>query len=218
MIELKNVKKSFGTQEVLQDISFKLENETLGLLGANGSGKTTLLKCMLGLLDYEGSIQVAGFDIKKEALQAKRRIGYIPQSFPLWTDLTASEAIRMLGRLRGAGPEKQKALLEEFDLAKHAYKPIAALSGGMRQKLSIAAALLADPDVLLLDEPTASLDAWATQEILRIFEGWKGKKTVILSSHRVEEVQMISHRLVQIQDGVLIEPSADLFLAGKRHL
>lgn len=209
MIEIIGVKKSFGSQEVLKGLSLVAKNETVGLLGANGSGKTTLLKSLLGLLDFEGTIRIGGYDVRTQPLEAKRNIGYIPQHFPLLGDLSVIEAMSFAAQLRQVEARRQDELLAEFQLTAHAAKPVAALSGGMRQKLSIAIALLSDPAVILLDEPTASLDAWATNEILKILESWRGRKTVILSSHRLEEVRAVSHRLVQIRDGRLVEPSAE---------
>jgi len=209
MIEICDVRKSFGKQNVLSGISLKVDHQTIGLLGPNGAGKTTLLKCILNLLDFEGTVRVSGFDVRKNTLEAKKRIGYIPQQFPQWSDMNVAETMKFFGALRGIERKRQVTLLEEYDLARHSNKAVSALSGGMKQKLSIAIALLSDPEVLLLDEPTASLDAWATREILKILESWKGKKSVILSSHRIEEVQAVAHRLVQIKDGVLSEPSIE---------
>jgi ABC-type multidrug transport system ATPase subunit len=209
MIEMSDVRKSFGTQPVLKGVQIKIDRQTVGLIGANGAGKTTLLKCVLNLLDFEGSIRVAGFDVRANPLEAKRMIGYIPQQFPLWPEMGVAEAMRFVGELRGVGRPRQSQLLEEFDLAGHSHKAVSALSGGMRQKLSIAIALLSDPEVLLLDEPTASLDAWATREILTILESWKGRKSVVLSSHLLDEVRSVAHRLVRLKDGVLTESSVE---------
>jgi ABC-2 type transport system ATP-binding protein len=159
---------------------------------------------------------VAGFDVKRQGIEAKRGVAYIPQQFPLWPDMSVAEAMRFMGELREVSRPRQLSLLEEFGLAEHRGKSVAALSGGMRQKLSITIALLSDPSVILLDEPTASLDAWATHEILRILEGWKSRKCVVLSSHRVEEVRALAHRLVSIRGGRLAEAPLDGGLACAR--
>lgn len=207
MIEIKDVYKSFGRQEILKGVNLVVSGETVGLLGANGAGKSTLLKCILGILEFDGMIRVAGFDVRKDPIEAKRRISYIPQSFPLWPDLSVEEALRFCAKLREAPRSREDQLLEEFGLAAHSKKTIATLSGGMRQKLSIAIALLSDPEVILLDEPTASLDAWATREILRILSGWHGKKSILLSSHRTDEIEAVADRCVFIRDGILAERS-----------
>lgn len=206
MIEVIGVKKTFGQQSVLDGVTLTVDHETVGLLGANGAGKTTLFKCILGLLDFNGVIRISGFDVRVAPLEAKKRIAYIPQQFPLWPDMSVSEAMRFIGALREVSEKRQDSLLEEFGLAAHKNKSVAVLSGGMRQKLSITIALLSDPDVLLLDEPTAGLDTWATQEILKILESWKGRKSVLISSHRIEEIQALSHRMVQISGGKLVQP------------
>jgi ABC-type multidrug transport system ATPase subunit len=209
MISIKNVKKCFASQSVLDGVNLKVGAETVGLLGSNGAGKTTLLKCILGLLEFDGEILVNGINIKLQPLEAKKKIAYIPQSFPLWNELKVSESMRFFCQLRKVTEKRGLSLLEEFGLTAHKNKLIQALSGGMKQKLSIAIALLSEPEVVLLDEPTTSLDAWATNEILSILKSWKGKKTVLLSSHRIEEVRSVSHRLVEIRDGKLITPKVE---------
>jgi ABC-type multidrug transport system ATPase subunit len=208
MIEIKGVCKNFRDQEVLRGIDLFANHETVGLLGTNGAGKTTLLKCILGLLEFDGAITVAGFDVKTQNLEAKKRIGYIPQFFPLWEEMRVRGAMKFFVKLRDADHRRADSLLKEFDLWEHREKRLGALSGGMRQKLSIAIALLPDPEVLLLDEPTASLDAWATREILEILQSLKGRKTILLSSHRLEEVQAVSHRLVQVREGIITSPAS----------
>lgn len=180
--------------------------EILGLIGANGTGKTTLFKCLLGLSDYSGSITINGLDIRKHPLKTKEMLGYIPQFLPVWPDLEVVEVVQFFCKLRDASLERGLLLLEQFNLASHLKKKVAFLSGGMRQKLSIVIALLSDPDVLLLDEPTANLDAWATKEILNIMESWKGIKYIIFASHRLEEVKAISNKVVQLDRGGLIRP------------
>lgn len=206
MIEIKELKKSFGKQIVLNGINFSSKNETVGLLGANGSGKTTFFKCILGLLDYEGEILIDGLELRKHSLEIKEKIGYVPQTFPLWGDFNIDEILRFFSKLRGVSLKKQTELLEQFQLSAHTNKSIKELSGGMRQKLSIAIALMSDPEILLLDEPTANLDAWAIHDILTIFRTWHGQKTLLLSSHRLEEVQSVAGRMVQLENGKFVQP------------
>lgn len=216
MIEIRNLSKSFGEQVVLKDLNLSIGNETVGLLGANGSGKTTLIKSILGLLEFEGEILVNGKSLQDVDEEARAKIGYIPQYLPIWPDISVAEAMGFFGELRRASSDRQKGLLKEFGLEGHSAKKVGALSGGMRQKLSIAIALLSDPGVLLLDEPTANLDAWATREVLEIFQSWRGKRTVILSSHRLEEVQAISDRLVQVNGGRIQVPDLEEIRLGSQ--
>ena len=216
MIEVTGLKKSFGQQQVLCGINFSASIETVGLLGVNGAGKTTFLKCILGLLDYEGEIKIDGLEVRQHSLELKQRIGYVPQSFPVWSDLTVKESITFFAELRGVGKERPKELLEKFELSAHINKKIRELSGGMRQKLSIVVALLSDPDLILLDEPTASLDTWAIRDILSILQSWQGKKTLLLSSHRLEEVQAVSDRMVQLKGGVFVQPDLNKLRLPRR--
>lgn len=203
MIEVRNLKKSFGKQEVLVNLNINIGKEAVGLLGANGAGKTTFLKCLLGLLDYEGDITIDGLEAKDNELEIKQKIGYVPQSFPLWGDLSVSDTMLFFVKLRKVELSRSKELLDHFDLTKHGSKKTSELSGGMRQKLSVVIALLSDPEIVLLDEPTANLDAWAIKDILSILQEWRGEKTILLSSHRIEEVRVVTDRIVQLQNGSL---------------
>lgn len=216
MIEITNLEKKFNEQVIFKKVSLTVDKEIVGLIGANGTGKTTLFRCILGLIDYQGTITIDGLDVKTHALFIKEKLGYIPQYLPLWPDMKIKEAVKFFCRLRKVEWKRGQSLLEEFKLSQHAEKKLAHLSGGMRQKLSIVIALLPEPEIILLDEPTANLDAWATKDILNIMASWKGKKTVILASHRLEEVHAISDRMVQVSSGELIAPNlAEIGLAPK---
>ncbi len=201
MIDVSSLSKKFGSHEVLSNIDFKAHHETVGILGANGSGKTTFLKCLLGLLHFEGKIKVVGIDVSQDPVESHRHMGYIPQSLPLWGAVSVGELMDFFAKLRGVSRDRARHLLEEFSLSEHRAKAASALSGGMRQKLSISIALLSDPEVLILDEPTASLDSFATEDILNVLLQWRGKKTVLISSHRIEEVGRVSDRLVSLEGG-----------------
>lgn len=205
MIEIHNLKKSFGNQEVLSNVNIDVGIESVGLLGANGAGKTTFLKCLLGLIEYEGIIRINGLEVKSNEQKIKQLMGYVPQTFPLWVDLSVNVIMNFFVKLRDTKLSRSKELLDHFDLTKHCSKKISELSGGMRQKLSIVIALLSNPEIILLDEPTANLDVWAIKDILSILREWHGKKTILLSSHRIEEVRAVTDRIVQIQNGALIQ-------------
>ncbi len=209
MIQVRDLKKSFGRQRVLSGLNIDIGMEAVALLGPNGAGKTTFLKCLLGLLEYEGEILIDGLKVKGNELKIKQKIGYVPQVFPLWGDLSLSEAMGFFVKLRKADSTRADELLNHFDLKKESDKKISELSGGMRQKLSIAIALLSDPEIILLDEPTANLDVWAIKEILSILLYWRGKKTILLSSHRIEEVRVVTDRIVQLQNGLLKSLGSD---------
>ena len=203
MIEVCDLRKSFGSQEVLSRLNLSIGKEAIGLLGPNGAGKTTFLRCLLGLLEYEGEIRIDGLEVKKHKLDIKQKIGYVPQTFPFWNDLRVNETIGFFVKLRQVTVSRSNELLNHFDLLKHSFKKVSELSGGMRQKLSIVIALLSDPEIILLDEPTANLDTWAIRDILSILQEWRGKKTILLSSHRIEEVRAVTDRILQLQDGTL---------------
>ena len=207
MIVVKELYKSFKETPLFEGINLQVNREILGIIGANGTGKTTFFKCLLGLIPYKGVIEMGGVNIQTSPLEAKKKIGYIPQYLPLWPDLTILEVLRFFCRLRKVPLHRGEELLEEFDLGQHQKKKIAFLSGGMRQKFSIIIALLSDPEILLLDEPTASLDNWATKEILSILESKKEQKCILFASHRLEEVRAISNRVLQLHQKKLVSPN-----------
>lgn len=209
MIEIKNLRKAYDDQIIFNDFNLTIGKEIVGLIGANGTGKTTLFKCVLGLIEFQGEILISGINVAKRPLAAHREIGYIPQYLPLWNEITVYESIQFFCNLRKANLKKGLDLLEFFDLAKHQKKSIATLSGGMRQKLSIAIALIPDPPILLLDEPTANLDAWATKEVISTINNWRGNKVVLFASHRIEEIYGAADRLVQISEGKAIKPNLE---------
>ena len=205
MIEIKNVTKYFGKLKAVDSVSFRAgKGEAVSLLGSNGAGKSTLIKCILGLLDYTGDITVAGLRVREHPKEAKSLIGYLPQE-PLFYDMRALDIVRFFARLRKIEERKSMASLEKVGLAEHAYKYASELSGGMRQRLSFAIALLSEPAFLILDEPTSNLDAHARAEFLRLIKEYKENgKTVIFSSHRLDEVDYLADRAVLMKDGKVV--------------
>ncbi|MCI0481872.1 MAG: ABC transporter ATP-binding protein [Candidatus Dadabacteria bacterium] len=205
MIRINNVTKRFGRLTAVDSVSFEVSGgEALALLGSNGAGKSTLIKCILGLLDYTGEITVNGINARERSKEAKSLIGYLPQE-PVFYDMKTKDIIRFFARIRGAEKGSEERLLDGVGLAGHADKYASELSGGMRQRLSFAVALLSEPEVLLLDEPTSNLDARARVDFLKLVKEYKDRgKTVVFSSHRLDEVDYLSDRVVLMREGRLV--------------
>lgn len=205
MIRIDNVTKRFGRLTAVDSVSFEVSGgEALALLGSNGAGKSTLIKCMLGLLDYTGDITVNGINGRERSKEAKSIIGYLPQE-PVFYDMKTKDIIRFFARIRGAEKGSEERLLDGVGLAGHADKYASELSGGMRQRLSFAVALLSEPEVLLLDEPTSNLDARARVDFLKLVREYKDRgKTVVFSSHRLDEVDYLADRVVLMREGRLV--------------
>lgn len=205
MIEIKNVTKYFGKLRAVDSVSFRAgKGEAVSLLGSNGAGKSTLIKCILGLLDYTGDITVGGLRVREHPKEAKSLVGYLPQE-PLFYDMRAIDIVRFFSRLRGIDGKRPESVLEKVGLDGHASKYASELSGGMRQRLSFAIALLPEPMYLILDEPTSNLDAHARAEFLRLIKDYKEEgKTVIFSSHRLDEVDYLADRAVLMKEGGVV--------------
>ena len=205
------VSKRYGANQALDQVSFLAElGQALALWGENGAGKTTLLKAILGLIDFEGSIQVEGHNVKQAGKLARRNIGYVPQE-AIFYDWSVQATMEFYAHLKGTGnlrapTERISALLIRLGLAEHADKPVPALSGGLKQRLALAIALLADPPVLLLDEPTANLDAQARRDYLALLASLRRDgKTLIFASHRLEEVLALADQVLLLEQGRLLE-------------
>ncbi len=202
VLSIKNLSMSYGARKVLDGVSFTLERgEAIALMGPNGAGKTTTLKCVLGLVRYEGTIEVAGFDATRKGVEARRRLGYVPQS-PALHSFTAAELVHFVGRLRGVADRKGDEALALVGLADSRDRLVREFSGGMQQRLSLAAALLDDPPLLLLDEPTANLDPEARARFLELLRGLRAEgRSLLISSHRTGEVRGLVDRVVMLRDG-----------------
>lgn len=206
LIEIKNVSKKFGRFVALDDVSLDIEaGEAVALWGPNGAGKSTLIRCLLGLLPFTGSAQVSGLDVRRNGKSARALIGYVPQEPALFDDLRVAEVATLFARVKNASAAEAKEMLVECGLAAHARKRVRELSGGMKQRLSLGLALLTNPPILLLDEPTSNLDESARQELLQEVDQLRNSgKTLLLISHRPEEVRRIADRVITMESGRIV--------------
>ena len=206
MILIENVRKAYGRRTALADVSLTIEPGSITLLlGANGAGKSTLLRCLLGITDFEGTISVDGIDPLTNGKAVRARIGYMPQSGGLHPDLTVNETMRLFAAIRRVPDARGVALLAEAGLSEHAECKVGELSGGMRQRLGFALALLTNPRLLILDEPSSSLDA-ASREWLarRLREVAAQGCTVIVSTHAGQELLAAGNRRVLLEEGRIV--------------
>lgn len=203
MIIVENVTKRFGRAVAVRDASFDVpQGRALALWGANGAGKTTLIRCVLGLIRSSGRVRVAGFNVHRQGKLARRAIGYVPQELGFYDELSVREAIEFFSRLKGLGRPDTRVALTNVGLEDQQPKRVRELSGGMKQRLALAIALLGDPPVLVLDEVTASLDAVGRDEFVGLLEQLSGSgRTLLFASHRVEEVAALAHRVAVLDRG-----------------
>lgn len=206
MVHVRDLTKRFGPLVAVDRLSFEvMPGEAVALWGPNGAGKTTALRCLLGLLPFEGLVRVGGYDVTLHGKEARRMIGFVPQELNFHDDLVVRETLRFYARLKKAPLEQVDEALERIGLTRHALKLVKNLSGGMKQRLALAVALLADPPLLVLDEPTANLDARSRQELLALLRELKAAgKTLIFSSHRLGEVAKLADRVLVLEDGRLV--------------
>lgn len=195
-LRITNLTTGYGKVRVLAGVQLDvLPGEAVALWGENGAGKTTLLKAVLGLLPHEGRVEILGADTKREPRAARGRIGYVPQEIQL-EDARVGDVMRTYAALRGARRADAYGLLQRLGLGPHEHKRTSELSGGLRQRLGLALALLNNPAVLLLDEPTANLDAAARAEYIeRLRELTRQGKAILFTSHRTDEVAALASRV-----------------------
>ena len=206
MIEVKNFEKRFGRVAAVQNVSFSVPpGQVFGLLGPNGAGKTTTIRAMVGLTrPSSGLVRVAGFDVWKEPVKAKAAFGYIPDRPYLYGKLTARELLRFIAglhKLKNAEPEINR-WLEFFSLENFANELIETFSHGMKQKLTIIAAMLPEPPVLIVDEPMVGLDPKAAKQAREILAGYAAKgNTVLLTTHSLPVAEAVAHRIAVLDRG-----------------
>ena len=207
MLEICNVTKSFGKAVTAIDgVSLQLTRGVVGLIGHNGPGKTTLMQMMATLTrPTQGKILYHGVDIAKSPRDIRRRLGYLPQDFGVYPNLTALEFMQYFAALKGVrSPQRITELLELVNLHAHATRPAATFSGGMRRRLGIAQALLNDPDILIVDEPTAGLDPEERLRFRNLLSELGLNKLVVLSTHIVSDVESIASQLAILRKGRLV--------------
>jgi ABC-type multidrug transport system ATPase subunit len=205
MIYIQKLSKRYGEMHALDNISLLIQDgELVALLGPNGSGKSTLFRSLLGIQDYQGSVRINGIDPLKNGKQARTSIGYMPQHSGLHHDLTVQETLAFYCKLKNVGQERATSLLARLNLSHKLDSRVGELSGGMRQRLSFAVAMLSDPAILLLDEPTASLDSESQALIL----GWLTElhaqgKTILISTHSKQDIMALAVRAITLEEGKL---------------
>lgn len=207
-VEVINVTKLYGTQKALDDVSFSVDKgQVVGLLGPNGAGKSTLMKIITCFLPpTSGSAAVCGLDIAEDALEVKRRVGYLPEHNPLYPDMYVREYLGFVAGIYHIPSPKERIaeMIERTGLGPEQRKQIGALSKGYRQRVGLAQALLHDPQVLILDEPTSGLDPNQLTEIRSLISETGKEKTVILSTHIMQEVEAICNRVIIINKGQIV--------------
>lgn len=210
MIEVRNVTKKFGNFTAVDNITFTVnDGEVVGFLGPNGAGKSTTMNMITGFTEpTEGTIIIDGYDIQKKPLKAKKCIGYMPEGVPLYSELTVKEFVTYMAELKGMPrnekKEKVNEVLEETGLTDVSKKLIRNLSRGYRQRVSLAGALIGDPKVIILDEPTVGLDPRQIADIRKLIKDLGKKHTVILSSHILSEVSQICEKVIIINKGKIV--------------
>ncbi len=212
-ITVRGLTKRFGSLLAVEDLSFTVNaGEAVALWGPNGAGKSTVLHCLLGVVRYDGTVEVGGHDPRRHGKAARRLIGFVPQQIQIPDDFTVGEALEFFARLKSAPSETLPRVMAQLGLEEHARKRVGALSGGMKQRLALAVALLGDPPILLLDEPTASLDAKTRDDLLRLLVELKcSGKTLIFSSHRPDEISILADRVLVLEQGRLVRSVSTLY-------
>jgi ABC-2 type transport system ATP-binding protein len=210
VIEVQHLTKRYGPTTAVDDVSFRVERgEVLGFLGPNGAGKTTTMRVLTGYMPpSEGNAIVAGYDVMTQPIEAKRRTGYLPETPPLYPEMTVRDYLSFVARIKGV-PRAERgsrvnAAMERTRIADMANRHCAKLSKGYRQRVGLAQAIMHNPDVLILDEPTAGLDPKQINETRQLIKDLGGDHTVILSTHILPEVSQTCHRVVIINKGRVV--------------
>ena len=222
MLEVRNLTKRYGDITAVRDISFTAaQGQILGFLGPNGAGKTTTMRILTGFLPAtSGTAKVAGFDVFTESAEVRRRIGYLPENPPLYTEMTAEAYLRFVARIKGMArntiEDAIDRVVQTCGLESVRRRLLGQLSKGFRQRAGLAQALIHDPPVLVLDEPTIGLDPIQIREIRALIQKLAGERTIILSTHILPEVSQICEKVVIINEGqvVLEQDMASLKSSG----
>lgn len=207
-IVVKHLTKYYGDQAAVDNISFEAKKgEILGFLGPNGAGKSTTMKVITTFIpSTEGSVEVCGMDITKHSIEVRKKIGYLPENNPLYLDMYVKEYLSFIAKIYKMQNSKERVdeVVKQVGLQKEQHKLIGALSKGYRQRVGLAQAIIHDPEVLILDEPTSGLDPNQLEEIRGLIKKIGKEKTVMLSTHIMQEVEAICDRVIIIKNGKLV--------------
>ena len=206
-LEIKNLTKKFGEQTALNNINIEIKkNEIIGLLGPNGAGKSTLMKSIVGVLKIdEGEIIFNGQNITENEIQAKQNMGFLPENNPLYNEMYVREYLQFVGDIHKTSKEKVDEIIDLVGITPEKSKKISQLSKGYKQRVGLAQAILHAPDLLILDEPTNGLDPNQIIEIRNVIKEIGKEKTVILSTHIMQEVEALCSRVILIHQGKIVQ-------------
>jgi ABC-2 type transport system ATP-binding protein len=208
MIQVDNLTKYYGDVAAIRDVSFNVDKgEILAFLGPNGAGKTTTMRILTAYMPPSaGSAQVAGYDVFNDSLEVRRRVGYMPETVPLYSEMTVRSYLDFAARLRGVDDRRKRveAAMETCHVADYAETAIGKLSKGYRQRVGLAQALVHDPEILILDEPTLGLDPKQIIEVRELIRGLGSERTIILSTHILSEASQVCGRVVIINEGQIV--------------
>ncbi len=206
MIHAANITKRFGRVAAVSDVSLELApGGSLALWGSNGAGKTTLIRCLLGVIRFRGSAQIGGVDVRRRGRHARALVGYVPQELAFHDDATLGSAMVFFARLRRVSRQRAAESLDAVGLTGHERKRVRDLSGGMKQRLALAIALLSDPPLIILDEPTSNLDAAGRGEVVQTLHRLRRDgKTLLFASHRPDEVISLADRVIVMEKGRVV--------------
>ncbi len=206
MIEFQRVSKHFGRVKALDNLNLKIEEgELFALVGPNGAGKTTALRLLMGALKPSaGRVIVKGMDVQKKPVEVKKIMGYLPEEPNLYERMTPRGYLRFFAQLYGRGEDRIDELLDMVGMLDKADVKMFTFSKGMRQRIAIARALLHDPEILILDEPTMGLDPITARELREFISGEKGRRTILLCTHYLFEAEMLAHRIGILNRGKLV--------------
>lgn len=207
-IKVENISKYYGSQAALKGVSFEVKKgEVVGFLGPNGAGKSTMMKIITSYVPAdEGSVSVSGFDVNEKPIDVRKRVGYLPESNPLYYEMYIREYLSFVGGIYGLKNKKQRVeeMIEAVGLTPESHKKIGELSKGYKQRVGLAQAMLHDPEVLILDEPTSGLDPNQLEDIRSLIRKIGKEKSVLLSTHIMQEVEAICDRVIIIKKGEIV--------------
>ncbi len=210
MIEAQGLTKQFGAFLAVRDVTFTIpRGQVVAFLGPNGAGKTTTMRLLTGFLaPTRGSARIAGIDVQHDRIEAAAHLGYLPENGPLYADMSPAELLNFFGKARGMNPSdlrrRSEAVIAQCSLSTVAYKAVGKLSKGYRQRVSMAQALLHDPEVLIMDEPTSGLDPNQIRGVRALIRELGKSKTVLVSTHILQEVEPVADRVLFIHDGKIV--------------